>query len=157
MRFLFFTWLFLPAYAMGCDWSDSQAIANLPSLQFQECALGNRLKIDGIKLSATIDINVIGEHYPEANTLWGVLSPNGNLVAVWVENGNYDRNLWLLDRVEKKVLFFYPSIKEARHFQARFEGNNTLEIELAGMGYHQSKRISFEGNHWNLSQVVKNK
>ncbi len=136
-----------PGFAADCDWTDPHPIPNENKIDFQECKALKRIRIDKVEVQPNIEFEIVHADYPEGNTIWSVHSPDEKTVVVFIENRQYQRNAWVIDRASNEVLLFIDRA-DGRHFKVTFDGNERFRIIHAGMGYRTDYIYEREAGAW---------
>lgn len=118
----------------ACLWSEPSTIPNEHTLLFQECPEEGKIRVNDIELSPDIEFLIRHEHWPEGNSIWGKISPDGKTAVVYIENSRYQRNAWVINLESNQVELFINH-SEGKHFIVRFIDDRHFMITHAGMGY----------------------
>lgn len=133
-----------------CNWSDKSPIRNLSKVKFEYCESENRIKLSGnVELEPNILIQLLFPDCPECNMIWAKESPDRNIIFVYVENREFQRNGWIIDlNKELPVLFIDDSTPKGKHYSPKFLDSTRLQITHAGMGYKKVLLYSKSSGEW---------
>lgn len=130
-----------------CDWTAPQPILNNGKLSFEFCSEDNSVRVNDVVLHPNIDFELLFPDCPECNSIWSVLSPDGNTAVVYIENRQYERNGWVLDLQAGSVELF-TDVSRGKHYLVKFSSNTAFTITHAGMGYRTDYYYVKEGGGW---------
>jgi hypothetical protein len=136
MKFLL-TILFLISFNAfaECTWSKKFPILNNTKLSFQECKEQKKIRINQIEVKPSIGFDIVHPYYPEGNTIWSKVSPDEKTAIVWIENNQFERNIWIINLTNNSIELSISSLAEGRHLFVNFSENDKFIITIAGMGY----------------------
>lgn len=133
-----------------CEWSKSEPVRNLRSVEVAYCGNLNALRINRkITLRVNFDIIRPSLDCPECNFVYAKQSPLKDLIYLYVQNDRYQRNGWIIDLKNPDHTYFIDdSNPKGRHYKAEFITASTLKITHAGMGYKTEELYVLSDKKW---------